>query len=971
MSALPRPDLPPGAHRDLVVELHELHHRDGWRSLRTLARETGVSHTTVSKAFSASTLPSWGVVELLVEAMGGDPATFHAQWLAATAPVGDTGRPATAIAGRRPELDVVRRHLSGGQALLLVTGEAGMGKTTVVEAACAGVQGDVLVAQGRCLPLSTEVALLPVAEALRQASRVEDGRVAEAALQKCPTYVREALSSLLPEWSTGDAPPEPDDRWLRQRLFAGVAELCRALTAERPMALVLEDLHWADDLTLDLVEHLARHGQVRLLGSWRTDDPDVSAGRQDWFNRVRRDAALVALGSLTEDETLEQLRCLRPDASPQDAARIHERSRGLPLFTEQLAHAEIGEPTYLDDLLDGRVDHLAGPQWAVASVLGVADRALDARDLARAADVEEATFTGVLRELTERRLVAVDAGGVQLRHPLLAEAVRRRLLTGEAAAAHRSVAMVLAAADRPGTAGPAEPAEVAQHWQGAGEPDEELVWRVRAARAAAARYAGAHAADHWQRALGLWPHDAAAVGDPPVRRHEVVAGITTQLDLAGRARDAVPVLEAELALPELAHLYEVDERADLLRHLARLNSSQFVVGDLGLLLVDQAIELYRTLPPSPGLVTALTWKGIELEWHGRRAQATDVLAEAARTAAETGDRLAERSVLAQWAWQLGASGEVRSVDEIERVFSEFGEDANPLRTLWVAIRHTDILLMACRPAEDIARAARPALEQAARWSLTGSSANVLRSNVAQAWRRAGMVGRAMDVIAAETTADTPRGTPYAHVDRAVLEVLLGNDVAARRRIGSFDLSGLAEVNAFILEAHLSYAIWMGDPAVGLDLAKSVLTSRHDEVSPGLSGELLLLTAAAAADASAAGPQAARQAARRTLDAIRDGLHHDPFAPAAVLADRAARPQWDAETQRVLGHDTVEAWLEAATTWHELDRPHDTAYCQWRAAQAALRDGRGSAAAGLLRRAASQAREHLPLARAIADTAAGT
>ncbi len=73
MSALPRPDLPPGPHRDLVAALHELHHRDGWRSLRALARETGVSHTTVSKAFSSTTLPSWGVLELLVEAMGGDP----------------------------------------------------------------------------------------------------------------------------------------------------------------------------------------------------------------------------------------------------------------------------------------------------------------------------------------------------------------------------------------------------------------------------------------------------------------------------------------------------------------------------------------------------------------------------------------------------------------------------------------------------------------------------------------------------------------------------------------------------------------------------------------------------------------------------------------------------------------------------------------------------------------------------------
>ena len=70
MSALPRPSLPPGPHRDLVERLHDLHHRAGWPSLRALARETGVSHTTVSKAFSTATLPTWGTLELLVEALG-------------------------------------------------------------------------------------------------------------------------------------------------------------------------------------------------------------------------------------------------------------------------------------------------------------------------------------------------------------------------------------------------------------------------------------------------------------------------------------------------------------------------------------------------------------------------------------------------------------------------------------------------------------------------------------------------------------------------------------------------------------------------------------------------------------------------------------------------------------------------------------------------------------------------------------
>ena len=964
MSALPRPDLPPGPHRDLVAALHELHHRDGWRSLRALARETGVSHTTVSKAFSASALPSWGVLELLVEAMGGDPAPFHAMWLAASTPAAHASGPATTIAGRHAELDVVRRHLEAGHGLLLVTGEAGMGKCTVIEAACADGRGGVLAAPGRCLPLSSEVPLLPVAEALRHVGRVADGAVMAAALQDCPVYVREVMATLLPEWSTGDASPGSDDRWLRQRLFAGVAELCRVLSAAQPFAVVLEDLHWADELTRDLVEHLVRHGHVRILGSWRTDDPDVPEPSHEWFARVRRDAVVLRLRPLTPDETLDQVRLLLPGTTPAHAARIYARSLGQPLFTEQLAHADAGEPTYLGDLLDDRVSRLTGAEWAVASVLGVADRSLTADEVERATRLEDERLADALRGLRSQRILDIDEGGVRLRHPLLAEAVRRRLMPGEAAAAHRAVAGALVAH------GDAEPAEVARHWQGAGDPEQELGWQVRAARAAAERYAGQQSAAHWRRALTLWPKDASEALDPPVRRHEVVVGIATQLDLAGLPREAVPVLEAELALADPPRLYDVAERADLLRHLARVSSSQFVTGEIGLRLIEQAIALYRGLPPSAGLAAALLWRGNELEWHGRRAEATSTLEEAAHVAAVAGDRTQERSVRAQWAWQLAASGDMSSLDHMERILREFGPDSSPLRNLSVAVRHTDVLLLACRRAEDVARAAAPTLEQAARWQITTNHAVVLATNVAQAWRRAGMLDRAMEVVAPATEDEEPTRLPLLHVERAILEVLLGHLGVAERRTARFDLGRHEVIDTSILEAQLHLTTWAARPAAGVELAKQVLSSRHDQVAPGTVGELLVLTATAAADASAHESRSTRLATRRTLDGLRAGMHHDPFAPDAVLADRVALPQWEAETQRLLGRDTAEAWVEAAATWHDLDRPHAEAYCRWRAAQAALRDGHGTVGARLLRSAAAQARQHVPLSRAVAATAAG-
>src|SRR5688572_18367211 len=113
MGALPSPDLPPGAHQDLVRALHDLHHRAGWPSLRSLAHHAGVSHTTVSKVFSSSVLPSWGTLELIVEAMGGIRSEFHALWLTASTDDDTAPAPSPGIAGRRDELALLRDHLDG------------------------------------------------------------------------------------------------------------------------------------------------------------------------------------------------------------------------------------------------------------------------------------------------------------------------------------------------------------------------------------------------------------------------------------------------------------------------------------------------------------------------------------------------------------------------------------------------------------------------------------------------------------------------------------------------------------------------------------------------------------------------------------------------------------------------------------------------------------------------------------------
>ena len=116
--------------------------------------------------------------------------------------------------------------------------------------------------------------------------------------------------------------------------------------------------------------------------------------------------------------------------------RIHRRTAGQPLFTKQLA-AQGGDdqslPEVLADLLDRRLDGLDAPAWRIARARGVADRALVDRLLADVTTLAPTELTTGLRQLTDRRLLHPSIGhDVELRHPLLAEAIRRRLVGSEA-----------------------------------------------------------------------------------------------------------------------------------------------------------------------------------------------------------------------------------------------------------------------------------------------------------------------------------------------------------------------------------------------------------------------------------------------------------------------------------------------------------------------------------------------------------
>ena len=440
--------------------------------------------------------------------------------------------------GREGELSRLLGALGGDARLVLVVGDAGVGKTRFVTVGMdrAGAAGMVMV-RGECLPLSGTLPMLPVADALAELARLEDGRLLAAALDAAPGYARQEVARLVPglDPAGGTGPGGRDGAWSRERLFAGAAEALAAMAGESPagLGLVVEDVHWADSETLDFLTFLggaAYRDAVTVVVTCRGDEAPLAEQVAGWLAQVRADAGVaeIRLGPLSRAQVAGQARALAAGpVSPRVVDELYARAEGSPFFTEQLVAAGLagetgrglrvpaGLPARLAELLAVRTGRCAGDARAVLAGLAVAVRPVAEDVLGAVTGLEVEAVRRGLRELAAARLLAEDAagGGHRLRHALLAEAVAGGLLPGERAVLHERAARALASAGDPALA-----AEVAGHWQAAGRPAEELPARVAAAESAERVFGYAQAAAHWQRAIELGQAqpgaDAAGIDAP-------------------------------------------------------------------------------------------------------------------------------------------------------------------------------------------------------------------------------------------------------------------------------------------------------------------------------------------------------------------------------------------------------------------------------------------------------------------------
>ena len=737
--------------------------------------------------------------------------------------------------------------------------------------------------------------------------------------------------------------------------------------------MLIEDLHWADSATLDLLEHLLARGiGVPILGTWRLDDPSTPAATREWWARVQRlpTVRTLTLGPLSRDETAEQLELLAAGkVGPDLVERIHHRSAGQPLFTEQLAAQADDDqplPQLLGDLLDRRIEGLAPPAWAIARTLGVADRPLGDTLLADVTGLDPSDLATGLHDLDEHRLLRGSTGhDVELRHPLLAEAVRRRLVAPEALDQHRRIATTLA--DSPD----ASPAEVAEHWERAEDPDHEITWRIRAARAAGQRFALAQEAEQWRRALDLWPGGVETVGSPGVRH---VDAYLAALDALESIDVAAALALSREALQTFAHLADRDVAAIC----QRAGYVQGIVGGPGAsALLEKAIRMYARMPESPAYVDALERQEAQLRMLGRYTEAAAAMAQAIEIGARLGYTRLQRGMHARLAWHAAVVGNADlALAEIETALRIEVPWPEPEGDVHLAAWQTDLLLMGGADALEVEAVGRRGLDAAAAWGLDTFLVAKVCAHVSQALTRAGQVQRAAELVDPVTENAIVRDLWPVHMERAGLDVLRGRVEAASERLDALWALDVPWMSQRIeLAEHAAIAdLWRGRPRPAFDrVMKELRVALGTDVAVHVGGALAL---AARAAADLADARSLTAATRRELLGEVEGLLAqaaiDPFAVHPVMATRPAlAATWAAETARLAGTPSVELWAAATQEWDRLTRPHDAAYCRWRAAQVALATGQGSTALRLLRRAERDAREHVPLLAAIGTTGRDT
>ncbi|WP_370415026.1 AAA family ATPase [Streptomyces fradiae] len=881
--------------------------------------------------------------------------------------------------GRAGELTALTEALSraaaGEPQALLLGGEAGVGKTRLVEEFTARARAaGAVVALGGCVEIGADgLPFAPFSTALRALRRELPEEFAAAAAGQ-----EGELARLLPELGdpTGH---EPAAEEATARLFELTVRLLEGLAADRTVALVLEDLHWADTSTRHLLAYLFRtlaHGRITVVATYRADDIHRRhplrplLAELDRLRSVRR----IELARFTRAEVHRQLTgILAAEPDPALLDQVFERSDGNAFFVEELvaSHESGCAATALSDslrdLLLVRVEALPEAAQRVVRIAAEGGSTVEFDLLAAVSGLPEDTLIEALRLAVGANilLAAPEGDGYRFRHSLVREAVSDDLLPGERSRLHRRYAEALEAdpalvrADERAT-------RLATYWYHARDAARALPAVLRASVEARKRYAYAEQLRLLERAMELWDEVPDAVRaalrpldyaesypacsrDPetPLRHLDLLAEAAFAARLSGEreralkiGRTALRILDSDEEHDPLRAAWFYVERARLQSNLAR--------GD-GWAEIARAQELVRGLPPSAVHAVVL---GIAAGWGMLRNPGPGAFADAERAveyARLVKAEATELSALGTLGSLMTAAGDpdagLAQLHEVRRRTLALGQFHEASRT-YVNISSGLEGLGRSREAVDIAT---DGIASARAHGLV-DSAGWVRANLAESLYSLGEWDRAQEeceLLLRGGAADTkPGGTALLLLARLAVERGDPGTAAGRLAESSARYGSRDPIPQYTLPtAHVALQIAAAEGRLA-DVRTGLAAAAEAGFPPGTHryGWPLVLTAVTA-EADARGLPAADAGRAAALDLIRRCVR-SLAAPAPVW--QAYAHQVSAELARAEDRATAERWAEVVAAFEPLDRPYELARARHRHADALLAEGgRREEAAALL------------------------
>ncbi|MFE7133003.1 AAA family ATPase [Streptomyces sp. NPDC057638] len=864
---------------------------------------------------------------------------------------------------------------------LLVGGEAGVGKTRLVEELIAEAwRRGAVVAPGGCVEIGADgLPFAPFSSALRALHRQLPGELAAAAAGQ-----EEELARLLPE--LGERPRAEQSRHDDEdmaRLFELTARLLERLAAGRTVVLVLEDMHWADASTRHLLAYLfrtLRRGRLLVIATYRSDDVHRRHPLRPFLAELDRMRTVqrIELARFTHAEVRRQLAGIlghEPESALVD--HVFTRSDGNAFFVEELnrsiadgSDSRCGLSDSLRDLLLVRIEKLPEDAQRVARIVAEGGSTVEYGLLLAVVQLPEDDLIEALRAAVGENilLATTDGDGYRFRHSLTREAVGDDLLPGERSRLNRRFAEALEA-DPALVREDERPTRLASYWYHANAPAKALPAVLRASVAARLRHAYAEQLRLLERAMELWesvpdevraelrPLDYAeaypACGcDPettPLRFLDLMAEATVAGRLSGQRERALKIAKRgqRLAVGEgdpLRAAWFCVERSRLVSGLGR--------GD-GWAELTEAQELVRGLPPSAVhaevLAEAASWT--RLHQPGPESLETAQRAvEYARMVNEEEIGLRARLVLGGLLFDSGdTDAGLAEMQSVRRRVTALGLPSligschvNVPAALESAGRSreaADLLI------EGLALARHYGLRDSETWML----GNLAESSYSLGdWD--GAVRAAERALALGTV---PKPLGYAAIQLAIVLLARGDIAGAVERLAvaraHFGHDPMPQNDLPIAMIAIGVAMARGRPLEGRAEFARVVGDGFAFWNQRYAWPLVRLAATLEADTR--GLPAAQPGRAAALDLIRASMRS--------LVTRA--PVWrayatwvDTELRRADGEDTPEQWAETALAFEAVGFPLERAQVHRQWAEALLPTGRERAAV-LLREAAESAR----------------